>query len=174
SEEAATPLELAELVRSQPGHVASLVFDDRVATDASDDPFIEHVVLPRAGRRGSTPTDLAKQLELDATGLEQAVSESGTGRARALEPPFRAIRVTGSRPRTPGRLLGDARPPGPDGSGQPIARLYAAGGVTAALATSVPTVGRAGLDALLALGLGRVAALDVIAEVARRDDESNG
>ena len=29
-------------------------------------PFVEHVVLPRAGRRGGTPLDLAKQLELDA------------------------------------------------------------------------------------------------------------
>ena len=173
SEEAANPLGLAEQVRSQPGHVAYLVFDDRIATEASADPFIEHVVLPRAGRRGSTPTDLAKQLELDATGLEQAVSDSGTGRARALEPPFRAIRVTGSRLRTLGGLVVDARARVLDG-GQPIAGLYAAGGVTAALATSAPATGRTGLDALVALGLGRIAALDVIAEVARRDDESDG
>jgi fumarate reductase flavoprotein subunit len=173
SEEAANPLGLAEQVRSQPGHVAYLVFDDRIATDASADPFIEHVVLPRAGRRGSTPADLAKQLELDATGLEQAVSDSGTGRARALEPPFRAIRVTGSRLRTLGGLVVDARARVLDG-GQPIAGLYAAGGVTAALATSAPATGRTGLDALVALGLGRIAALDVIAEVARRGDASDG
>ena len=68
----------------------------------------------------------------------------------------------------------DARARVLDGSGQPIARLYAAGGVAAALATSAPTAGRAGLDALLALGLGRVTALDVIAELAQRDVESDG
>jgi len=68
----------------------------------------------------------------------------------------------------------DARARVLDGGGQPIAGLYAAGGVAAALATSAPTAGRAGLDALLALGLGRAAALDVIAEAARRDDESDG
>ena len=172
SEEAGNPLGLAEQVRSQPGHVAYLVFDDRIATEAGADPFIEHVVLPRAGRRGSTPTDLAKQLELDATGLEQAVSESG--RTGALEPPLRAIRVTGARLRTLGGLVVDARARVLDGSGQPIAGLYAAGGVTAALATSAPAAGRAGLDALLALGLGRVTALDVIAELAQRDVESDG
>jgi fumarate reductase flavoprotein subunit len=174
SEEASNPLGLAEQVRSQPGHVAYLVFDDRIATEAGADPFIEHVVLPRAGRRGSTPSDLAKQLELDAAGLEQAVSEGGTGRAHALEAPLRAIRVTGSRLRTLGGLVVEARARVLDGGGQPIAGLYAAGGVTAALATNAPAAGRAGLDALLALGLGRITALDVIAEVAKRDHESDG
>jgi predicted oxidoreductase len=68
----------------------------------------------------------------------------------------------------------DARARVLDGGGQPIAGLYAAGGVTAALATSAPASGRSGLDALLALGLGRITALDVIAEVAQRNDQSGG
>jgi fumarate reductase flavoprotein subunit len=173
SEESTSPLALAEQVRAQPGHVAYLVFDDHIAAEAGADPFIEHVVLPRAGRRGSTPVDLAKQLELDAAGLEHAVSESGAGRARGLEAPLRAIRVTGARLRTLGGLVIDARARVLDSAGEAIQGLYATGGVTAALAAEAPTPRRGGLDALAALGLGRLAALDVIA-AAQRDAEGEG
>ncbi len=152
ADERGDPLALAQEVRAQPGHVAYLVFDDRVAAAAGVDPFVEHVVLPRAGRRGATAVDLAKQLELNAEGLEAAVA------GRSLEPPLRAVRVTGARVRTHGGVVVDARARVRDAGGQPIPGLYAAGGVTAALGT-----GRVGLAPLTALGLGRLAALDVIA-----------
>jgi fumarate reductase flavoprotein subunit len=130
------------------------VFDDRIATATSADPFVEHVVLPRAARRGMTVADLAKQLEIHADGLAETLA--GTG----LAPPLRAIRVTGARLRTLGGVNVDmhARVLGVDG--RPIAGLYAAGGVTDALATS------SGLAPLTALGLGRLAALHVIAAAA--------
>ncbi len=144
-------LALAHQVRAQPGHVAYLVFDDRIAAAAGADPFVEHVVLPRAGRRGGTAADLAKQLELQAEGLEEAVA-GGT-----LEPPLRAVRVTGARLRTLGGLVVDARARVVDAANQPIPGLYAAGGVVASLSAAP------GLTPLAALGLGRLAALDVIA-----------
>ena len=53
----------------------------------------------------------------------------------------------------------DARARVLGGSGEPIPGLYATGGVAAALASP----GRPGLAPLAALGLGRLAALDVIA-----------
>jgi len=170
SQENASPLALAQEVRAQPGHVAYLVFDDRIAAEAGVDPFIEHVVLPRAGRRGSTTVDLAKQLELDASGLEQAMAESTAGRPRGLEAPLRAIRVTGARLRTLGGLVVDAHAHVLDPGGAAIRGLYATGGVTAALAPEASAPRRSGLDALMALGLGRLAALDVIA-AAQRDEE---
>jgi fumarate reductase flavoprotein subunit len=174
SEESASPLALAQEVRAQPGHVAYLVFDDRIAAEAGTDPFIEHVVLPRAGRRGSTAVDLAKQLELDAAGLERAVAESAAGRPRGLEAPLRAIRVTGARLRTLGGLVVDAHARVLDPAGQAIRGLYATGGVTAGLAAEASAPRRSGLDALTALGLGRLAALDVIAAAAQRDAERDG
>src|SRR5262245_41366620 len=152
ADERADALTLALQVRAQPGHLAYLVFDDRIATAAGVDPFIEHVVLPRAGRRGATPADLAKQLELDAEGLQEAIV------GLPLEPPLRAVRVTGARLRTLGGLVVDEHARVLDANGQPVPGLYATGGVTAALAPGVP-----GLAPLAALGLGRLAALDVIA-----------
>src|SRR5262249_4597423 len=161
----------AQEVGAQPGHVAYLVFDDRIAAEAGVDPFIEHVVLPGGGRRGRTTVDLAKQLELDASGLEQAMAESTAGRPRGLEAPLRAIRVTGARLRTLGGLVVDAHAHVLDPGGAAIRGLYATGGVTAALTPQASAPRRSGLDALMALGLGRPPAPDLIA-AAQRDDES--
>jgi fumarate reductase flavoprotein subunit len=158
ADERLDPLALAQQVRAQPGHVAYLVFDDRIAAAAGADPFVEHMVLPRAGRRGGTPTDLAKQLELNAEGFEETVAGG------SLQPPLRAVRVTGARLRTLGGVVVDQHARVVDASGQPLAGLYAAGGVTAALAP-----GASHVAALSALGLGRLAALDVIAAEAAAD-----
>jgi fumarate reductase flavoprotein subunit len=157
-------LPLAEHVRAQPGHVAYLVFDDRIAAAAGADPFVEHMVLPRAGRRGGTPTDLAKQLELSVEGFEETLAGG------SLQAPLRAIRVTGARLRTLGGLVADQHARVLDGSGRPVPGLYAAGGV---VATTLPS--RAShLAPLSALGLGRLAALDVIAAEAAADQTSSG
>ena len=51
-------------------------------TTAGADPFVEHVVLPRAGRRGGTPLDLAKQLELNAEGFEETARRTARSRPR--------------------------------------------------------------------------------------------
>ena len=70
TDDATDTLGLAEQVRAQPGHVAYLVFDDRIAAAAGTDPFVEHVILPRAARRGMTVANLAKQLEIDVGEFE--------------------------------------------------------------------------------------------------------
>jgi len=62
------PLGLA--VRAQPGRVAYLVFDERIATAVGAyDPFFARVVLPRTSRRASSVGMLSKQLELPETSL---------------------------------------------------------------------------------------------------------
>jgi succinate dehydrogenase/fumarate reductase flavoprotein subunit len=181
TDETAASLPLASAVRAQPGRVAYLLFDERIATEArAADPFFARVILPRAGRRGATLENLAKQLELNLDGLRATVEALGTaaggvdsfGRAtRAFEPPFHAVRVTGARWRTLGGLAVDASARVLDTQGQPIPRLYATGGTADALGGDSAEGTLAGTTALAALGLARLAALDVVAATAERRAE---
>jgi fumarate reductase flavoprotein subunit len=160
--EATDALTLATRIQSLPGHVAYLVFDDRVAAaTAAGDPFFERVVLPRSARRASSVNDLAKQFELDAAHLTQTLEHTD-----ALAPPYHAIRVTTGRRRTLGGVVVDDRGRVLREDGTAIAGLWAVGGVTAAL---VDEATMPGLEALQALALGRLAALDVVAEVDAAD-----
>jgi fumarate reductase flavoprotein subunit len=177
ADETGATLALATAVRAQPGRVAYLLFDDRIAAAARMlDPFFTHVVLPKTGRRGAGLEDLAKQFELDADGLRTTVEtfngivERGGdtfGRQRlrgTLEPPFHAIRVTGARWRTLGGLAVDDAARVLDAEGRPIPGLYAAGGAAAGLGGEGTEGAIAGTDALAALALARLAALDVSAQ----------
>src|SRR5437667_3657282 len=183
ADETAESLPLATIVRAQPGRVAYLLFGERTAAAArAADPFFARVVLPRTGRRGATLEDLAKQFELDAEGLRLTVETFNArlasggdsfGRARfagPLEPPFHAIRVTGARWRSLGGLAVDPTARVLDGQGQPIPGLYAAGGAAAGLGGEGTEGFLAGTDTLAALGLARLAALDVIAQVTATED----
>ena len=178
ADETGPSLGLAAAVRAQPGRIAYLVFDERTAAEArAVDPFFARVILPRAGRRGGTLENLAKQFELNLDGLRGTIEGLGTappggvdafGRAtRAFEPPFHAIRVTGARWRTLGGLAVDAAARVLDTSGNPIPGLYAAGGTAAALGGDTAEHTLAGTTALAALGLARLAALDVVATTAQ-------
>lgn len=172
--ETAEPRTLAQRIHALPGHVAYLVFDDHVAAAVSaGDPFFEHVVLPRVARRGGSVADLAKQFELDAAHLaltlenydanvELGGDPFGRERTDALEPPLHAIRVTAGRRRTLGGVVVDGHGRALRDDGSPVPGLWAVGGVTAALAEE-PAL--PGLEALQALALGRLAALDVVAAV---------
>src|SRR5438094_64295 len=87
ADETAESLPLATIVRAQPGGVAYLLFGERTAAAArAADPFFARVVLPRAGRRGATLEDLAKQFELDAEGLRLTVETFNPRLAPASEP----------------------------------------------------------------------------------------
>ena len=147
ADETAERLVLATAVRGQPGHVAYLLFDERIATAArTADPFFARIVLPRTGRRAMTLEALSKQFEIDAEALTLTVDtfngnvELGGdpfGRERfggPLEPPFHAIRVTGARWRTFGGLAVDRTAHVLDAAGRPIPGLYAVGRTAASLA----------------------------------------
>ncbi len=177
ADETAERLVLATAVRGQPGHVAYLLFDERIATAArTADPFFARIVLPRTGRRAMTLEALSKQFEIDAEALTLTVDtfngnvELGGdpfGRERfggPLEPPFHAIRVTGARWRTFGGLAVDRTAHVLDAAGRPIAGLYAAGGAAEGLGGDGTEGWLPGTDALAALALGRLAALDVVAQ----------
>jgi fumarate reductase flavoprotein subunit len=183
-DETVASVPLARAVRAQPGHLAYLIFDERIAAAArAADPFFAHVILPRTGRRAASLVDLAKQFELDADGLAAAVEafNEGSGAAgdrfgrahvgRPFEPPFHAIRVTGARRHTLGGLAVDAAARVLEGPGRPISGLYAAGGAAAGLAAEGSDAMLAGVETLTALGLARLAALDVIAGTAEGSGE---
>ena len=175
-DETAESVPLARAVRARPGHVAYLVFDERIATAArAADPFFAHIVLPRTGRRGATLPDLAKHFEINAEGLALTVDTFNAnlelggdpfGRecnGRPLEPPLHAIRVTGARLQTLGGLAVDSAARVLDATGQPIQNLYAIGGAAAGLAGDGTEGVLEGTITLTALGLARLAALDVSA-----------
>src|SRR5438094_532071 len=177
ADETAERLVLATAVRAQPGHVAYLLFDERIATAArAADPFFARIVLPRTGRRAMTLEALSKQFEMDMEGLTLTVDtfngniELGGdpfGRERfggPLEPPFHAIRVTGARWRTFGGLAVDRPAHVLDAAGRPIPGLYAAGGAAEGLGGDGTEGWLPGTDTLAALALGRLAALDVVAQ----------
>ena len=169
-----SPQALAETIRSQPGHVAYLIFDERVATVARGaDPFFARTILPKTARRAMTLKDLARQLEIDLAGLSATIepfgpvlelAPGGAAPAGGLLPPLHAIRVTGARRATLGGLAVDAAARVLDANGRPISGLYA----TTATAAAVGGLGGgtlSGLAALNALGLARLAALDLVASL---------
>jgi fumarate reductase flavoprotein subunit len=187
ADETSAPLALATAVRAQPGRFAYLLFDDRIAAAARAlDPFFARVLLPRTGRRGATLEDLARQFELDLAGLRLTV-ETFNGNLELggdpfgrqsfdgpLEAPLHAIRVTGARTRTLGGLAVDTAGRVLGTNGAPVPGLYAAGGAAAAVGGEGTDGGLSGTDTLAALGLARLAALDVIAAVQAGRDADGG
>ena len=177
ADETAAGLALATAIRAQPGRIAYLLFDERIAAAArAMDPFFAHVVLPKTGRRGATLEDLAKQFELHADALRATVetfnagAERGgdaVGRARfngPLEPPFHAIRVTGARWQTLGGLAVDGSARVLGAGGGPITGLYATGGAAAGPSGEGAEAFLIGTGTLAALGFARLAALDIIGQ----------
>jgi fumarate reductase flavoprotein subunit len=169
ADEAQPSLTLALTVRTQPGKVAYLLFDDRIAAAVgAHDPFFQRVVLPRTARRAGSTGMLAKQLELPESALAATLDAYHAGLdadppARAggvrLGEPYYGIRVTGARRATLGGLAVDPQARVLDGSGNVIANLFAAGGAATSLAGDGTDTALAGIDALAALGLARLAAL---------------
>jgi succinate dehydrogenase/fumarate reductase flavoprotein subunit len=169
TEETADALPLALAVRGQPGRLAYLVFDERIAGAVAEaDPFFARVVLPRTSRRAGSVGMLAKQLELPAGALDATLAAYGDGaadphgrtRGRArIEPPLYGVRVTGARRATLGGLAVDASARVLDAASQPVAGLFAVGGAADGVAGGSATL--PGVDALVALGLARLAALSL-------------
>ena len=169
------PLVIAKAVRAQPGKMAYVMFDERIVTAARDaDPYFGRVVLPRAARHASLLADLGRQFGMPDDALPATVAtyneqRSGSGDpfgrvgGPTLSEPYHAIRVTAVRRRTVGGLVVDHAGRVLDANGTPIAGLYATGGAAIGLAGDGPKGALEGTDALVALGLGRLAALDVVA-----------
>jgi fumarate reductase flavoprotein subunit len=154
TDESQPSLTLALAVRAQPGRVAYLLFDERIATAVgAHDPFFARAVLPRTSRRASSVGMLAKQLELTEATLAETL------RAGGLAEPYYGIRVTGARGATRGGLAVDAQARVLDAAGNAIAGLYAVGGAASGLAGDQPERELRGVDALAGIGLARLAAL---------------
>ena len=175
-DETGEALQVAIRVRSQPGHMAYVLFDETIAAAArSCDPFFARVVLPRHGRHGPTIAALAKQFEINEEGLALTLDTYNSnlelggdpfGReagAQPLTPPYHAIRVAGARIRTLGGLDVDARARVLDAHGAPIPGLFATGGAAAGLGGEGTEGSIAGVDTLAALGYARLAVETLLA-----------
>jgi len=163
TDEKASDLELARAIRAQPGGVAYLLFDERIRTAASVDPFFAKVVLARAARQAEGATGLARQFEIEVDGLRATIE------AAAFESPLHVVRVTGARRHSLGGLAIDARARVLDADGNAIPGLYATGEAAALIPGDRPAEAPEGVHTLATLAYGRIAALDVAAE-AEQDD----
>jgi len=168
--ETADPASVAKAVRAQPGKLAYLLFDEETAHVAAErNPFLGHVILSKTARRAPSLPDLARQLTLDLDGLARTVDTLNAnvelggdpfGReldGHRLQPPFYAIRVTGSRRRSLGGVAVDAGARVVREDGTPIDGLYAVGGVIGGLGRGGPADELLGLATLVALGTARLA-----------------
>jgi fumarate reductase flavoprotein subunit len=167
--ETADPVSVAMAVRAQPGKLAYLLFDDRTARAAGvRNPFLAHVILPKTARRAGSLADLARQLMLEDAGLARTVDTLnanlelggdpfGRDLEHRLEPPFHAIRVTGSRRRSLGGIAVDAGARVVREDGTAVPGLFALGGVIGGLARGEPADELLGLATLMALGTARLA-----------------
>jgi len=162
---------VAHAVHAQAGHVAYLLFDDRIAEAARPlSRFLAEVVLPKTVRRADRLEDLARQLEIDEETLARTV-DTVNGNAdlggdplgrdeipAPLRPRFHAARVSPSRWRSLGGVAIDAGARVIDSSGAPIPGLYAAGGIVGGLGRGGPADEMPGIAPLIALATARLAA----------------
>jgi fumarate reductase flavoprotein subunit len=161
--------ELACDVLEQPGAIAWMVYDGRI--DAGLRTFADYQRCLEAGavEEGADVAELAQLVECDAAvlGKTLAAAESvATGAASdpfgrtaweaPLEPPYRAVRVTGALFHTQGGLVVDRRAR-VLAAGEPIEGLYAAGGAAVGISGHGAAGYLAGNGLLTALGLGFVA-----------------
>jgi fumarate reductase flavoprotein subunit len=163
--------EQAASVLRQPDGVAWTIFDERIAAIARQ--FEDFRQAEAAGVVISAPdaATLADATRLPAAALRQTldqVADCKAGQApdpfgrdftgvAPLQPPFRAVRVTGALFHTQGGLQVDAaaRVVRPDGSALP--NLFAAGGAACGVSGSRPEGYLSGNGLLTAVALGRIA-----------------
>ncbi|TWF58529.1 FAD-dependent oxidoreductase [Neorhizobium alkalisoli] len=173
SNEAQGYSEQAANVLAQPESIAWTVFDQRIAAIAAQfEDFREaerlnavisaETIEELAGRMQVDPDRLAKTFaQFEACKVDGSEDDFDRGLAgiSALQPPFRAVKVTGALFHTQGGLVvdGEARVLREDGS--VIANLFAAGGAACGVSGSNASGYLSGNGLLTAVALGRVSAL---------------
>jgi fumarate reductase flavoprotein subunit len=165
--------EFGSRVVAQPGGNAWMVFDQRI--DEACRSFADYQDILKAGavRWAADAGTLAELIGADPDRLRATMdaaqaAASGAdrdefGRSRwesPLEPPYAAVKVAGALFHTQGGLLVDGQARVLRG-GEPIQRLYAAGGAAAGISGHGADGYLAGNGLLSALGLGYLAGLDL-------------
>jgi fumarate reductase flavoprotein subunit len=161
--------EYATRVTAQPGGTAVLVYDDAVHEQALAFEDYRVAVASGAVRAAPDAAGLAERMRVDPVGLEETLAAyagaargevaDAFGRAdcRLLEPPYRAVRVTGALFHTQGGLVVDRDAQVLREDGSAVEGLYAGGGVAEGLSGSGPGGYLSGNGLLSALGLGWLA-----------------
>lgn len=162
--------EQASAVLAQPGGVAFDVFDERIAGVARQFDDFRQAEASGAVIEAATPNELAQRLKLPIdTFVEtfesvEQLKSSGVDRFRRtfaglapLEPPFKAVRVTGGLFHTQGGLAIDGAARVVDDAGASFPNLFAAGGAAVGISGSHPGGYLSGNGLLTAVVLGRIA-----------------
>jgi fumarate reductase flavoprotein subunit len=163
--------EQAALVLAQPGRCAFTVFDERIASVARQFEDFGRAEQVGAILTADTVAELATRTRLpagvlaDTLGKVAAVKQAGGidvfGRNFAgvaqLEPPYRAVRVTGALFHTQGGLVIDEEARVLRQDGTVIPNLYAAGGAACGVSGASAAGYLSGNGLLAAIALGRVA-----------------
>lgn len=174
--------EAAVDVVRQPDHVAVTIFDERIAeiarqfedfrkAEASGAIVTADTLEALEARFGLPPGSLATTAA-DIASAREAGGRDGFGRdwskARALAPPYRAVRVTGTLFHTQGGLVvdSDARVQRPGGRGLP--NLFAAGGAACGVSGGQASGYLSGNGLLTALAYGHLAGRNAARLIAKR------
>lgn len=168
--------EAARSVLSQPGGVVWTIFDGRIAGIARQFQDFKDAEAMGAIREADTLAELAKVTDLPESALahalaahpRDAVDEFGRRhRGIPLEPPYRAVKVTGALFHTQGGLTVDQKARVRRKSGGVFPNLFAAGGAAVGVSGSGDSGYLSGNGLLAATVLGHVAG-SVAAEDLRR------
>lgn len=160
----------AEVLR-QPDAIAWTVFDDRIAGIVRQFEDFRRAEAMGVVLAADSIDELAGLMSVPAAALaetfveiETAAEASGTdtfGRAfspaQKLQPPYRAVKVTGALFHTQGGLVVDRTAAVLDGAGKPLPNLYAAGGAACGVSGNEASGYLSGNGLLTAIGLGYLA-----------------
>lgn len=161
-------------VLRQPGGLAWNIFDARLHALGLEFPDYRAAVAQGALRSGADAGELAAATGLPVDALAAAIAETAVpgrdrfGRvmdpARALRPPFHAVKVTGALFHTQGGLRLDARARVLyRGSDRPLPNLLAGGGAARGVSGSRIAGYLSGNGLLTAIALGRIAGRNAVA-----------
>ncbi len=160
----------AEVLR-QPDAIAWTVFDDRIAGIVRQFEDFRRAEAMGVVLAADSIAELAGLMSVPAAalagtfaGIETAAEASGTdgfGRAfspaQKLQPPYRAVKVTGALFHTQGGLVVDRTAAVLDGTGKPLPNLYGAGGAACGVSGNEASGYLSGNGLLTAIGLGYLA-----------------
>ncbi|HXW30715.1 MAG TPA: FAD-binding protein, partial [Xanthobacteraceae bacterium] len=163
--------EQAAVVLAQPDRCAFTVFDERIASIARQFEDFRRAEQVGAVLTADTPAELAARARLPAAALADTLLEVAVlkqtggidvfGRSFAgvaqLNPPYRAVRVTGALFHTQGGLVIDEQARVLRQNGTVIPNLYAAGGAACGVSGASAAGYLSGNGLLAAIALGRVA-----------------
>ncbi|MEB2844567.1 FAD-binding protein [Endobacterium cereale] len=171
SNEARGYLEQAAEILRQPNAIAWTVFDERIAGIVRQFEDFRRAEAMGVVLTVDSVDELARLMGIPADALTKTFAEIETAAAKGgsdafgrafspaqkLQPPYRAVKVTGALFHTQGGLAVDRTAAVLAGTGKPLPNLYAAGGAACGVSGNEASGYLSGNGLLTAIGLGYIA-----------------